>query len=176
MSPTQGQVAELYDPQSGSWTQTGKPYIRRTGHAATVLVSGGSVNNSSTAPEWPAAEEIYDPKTERWQKAAKLATPRAYHSATSLPDGGVGSEGRTHDYDPRRTQSFQACPKSQLKLRDAIKKYENSGWNVFNRSGGTCTAWACGIMQEAGFKPRTPAVLPRWPIFMPVVNTKDARK
>lgn len=54
-----------------------------------MLVSGGSVNNSSTAPEWPAAEEIYDPKTERWQKAAKLATPRAYHSATSLPDGSV---------------------------------------------------------------------------------------
>ena len=56
--------AELYDPGTGTWTNTGSMNTLRSSHSATllpnglVLVAGGGTNNFT--PSVPAAE-LYDP-------------------------------------------------------------------------------------------------------------------
>jgi hypothetical protein len=86
-----GNIAELYDPASGTWSLTNPPIVfRRSGHTATllpnglVLVAGGGINytDSKTA-------ELYDPATETWFPTGNLNFSRSEHTATLLNNGNV---------------------------------------------------------------------------------------
>jgi hypothetical protein len=84
--------AELYDPTSGSWTNTGAPNIPRgAGHTATllsdgrVLVVAGGHNSNVTA-----TAELYNPTSGVWTNTGSLTTgPRHSHTATLLPNKSV---------------------------------------------------------------------------------------
>ena len=85
--------AEVYNPQTGTWTVTGALHHARALHTATslpdgrVLVAGGcGVKHCSPVL---ASAEIYDPATGTWTAAASLHGPRARHRATLLPSGQV---------------------------------------------------------------------------------------
>ena len=88
-------IAELYNPQTGTWSSTG--YIsteHRVGHTATrlndgnVLIVGGSLsgNNSSTSP---IVAEIYDSKTGTVSQTGTMSATRGGHTATLLNNGDV---------------------------------------------------------------------------------------
>ena len=100
--------AELYDPNTGTWTVTASMLeVRSGGHTATllsngkVLVAGG---NSIFDPI--AAAELFDPVTESWSSAGAMVQGRADHTATILLDGRVLMAGAGTDlasaelYDP----------------------------------------------------------------------------
>jgi len=105
--------AELYDPASGSFSQTlGSLATARQWHSASllgngrVLVAGGMVDNSETAT--PTAE-LYDPTTGLFSATGSLATARGFHTATVLKDGtvlltgghgGSGTLATAEVYDP----------------------------------------------------------------------------
>ena len=105
--------AELYDPASGSFSQTlGSLATARQWHTASllgngkVLVAAGMVDNSETAT--PTAE-LYDPTTELFSATGSLATARGFHTATVLKDGtvlltgghgGSGTLATAEVYDP----------------------------------------------------------------------------
>jgi hypothetical protein len=79
--------AELYDPATGAFSQTGSTTTDRVDHKATlltdgrVLIAGGSWRDGSA--------EVYDPKTGTFTRTGSMTTDREFHTATLLSDGRV---------------------------------------------------------------------------------------
>ncbi len=103
--------AELYDPSTGTFTQTGSMAVGRYLHTATQLQNGkvlivGGVLTSASDPV--ATAEIYDPATGIFTMTGAMATARERHTATLLADGrvlivgGTTSTG-TGDFQPTTT-------------------------------------------------------------------------
>src|SRR5205814_1476081 len=87
--------AELYDPESGTWTFTGSLNPARDLHSATLLTNdmvlvaaGADISGNSTV-----SAELYDPATGNWSATGNLNTARELHSATLLTNGMVLAAG-----------------------------------------------------------------------------------
>jgi hypothetical protein len=87
--------AELFDPATGTWTNTGSMSVARTFHAATILpngkplVCGGwNIDHTGNPTNIPSVE-LYDPATGTWTTNGYLNTPRSEHAAISLANGKV---------------------------------------------------------------------------------------
>lgn len=95
--------AEIYDPTTGTWSNTGNLVTARGGHTANllpdgkVLIAGGDGGGSLPRPM--ASAEIYDPATGTWSATGSMEFPREDHTATSLPDGRVVVAGGTVNFD-----------------------------------------------------------------------------
>jgi hypothetical protein len=112
----------------GTFTATGNMITARTGHTATLLLSGkvliaGGASTSlvitlnSVYPQQTAlaSAEIYDPSTGMFAATGSMTTARTSHSATLLPDGRVLIAGGSGDlsaeiYDPS-SDTFTAAGK-----------------------------------------------------------------
>ena len=86
--------AELYDPESATFSPTGLVNVCRTDHTATlllngqILIAGGRFWEDSTELITNSAE-IYDPTNGLFTLTGNMTGPRRMHSAALLPNGRV---------------------------------------------------------------------------------------
>jgi hypothetical protein len=83
-------TAELYDPQTESFTLTGKMNFKRVGPVAILMNDGkvlltGGVNEQGSV----ASAEIYDPETGRFSPTGDMIKAREAHALVQLSDGQI---------------------------------------------------------------------------------------
>jgi WD40 repeat protein len=90
-----GTAAEIYDPSTNAFTQTGSLGVHRASKTATLLRDGrvlfaGGYNCAAAGLDgiWATAE-IYDPTTGAFSSTGSMHAPREFHTATLLADGRV---------------------------------------------------------------------------------------
>jgi hypothetical protein len=89
-------TADLYNPATGTWTQTGSMQGAREQHSATllpdgdVLVAGGLNEGGFCCSQFEyATAELYNPATGTWTPTASMAAKHAGQTAILLPGGWV---------------------------------------------------------------------------------------
>jgi len=112
--------AELYDPATGTWTNTGSLNTARTGHTATllpnglVLVAGGTdlpTDGYGSSGDMLTSAELYDPATGTWTNTGSMQTACYDHTATLLADGNVlVAAGRTTNNVPLANVELYEMP------------------------------------------------------------------
>ena len=82
--------AELFDPASGTFTNTGTLHFGRREHATVLLPNGKAlVTGGFDQPSSIASTELFDPATGLWSDSGDLATSRDTPQTTLLIDGKV---------------------------------------------------------------------------------------
>ncbi len=82
--------AEVWDPETATFQETGSLAAARVGHTATVLPDGCVLVVGGAGPEGEAAgAELWDPHTNLFAPAGTLENARFGHAATLLHDGRV---------------------------------------------------------------------------------------
>lgn len=80
-------VAEIFDPSTDTWANTGETLDKRgDGHTATLLNDGRVL---VTGDNEEGSSEIYDPSTGQWSYTGTMNVERKSASATLLEDGRV---------------------------------------------------------------------------------------
>ncbi|TAH39658.1 MAG: kelch-like protein [Planctomycetota bacterium] len=82
--------AEILDPASGTWSNTGSLAYARAYHTATLLPSGKVLvaGGSGSGPDLHQVE-LWDPATNSWSLGPPLHDARTFHAAVALSDGRV---------------------------------------------------------------------------------------
>lgn len=99
------EAAELYDPETGTWSLTGVLRFARYGHTATLLPSGQVLVVGGTPWVGTATVEVradlYDPDTGVWTAMRDTGSLRVRHRAVLLPSGQVLVVGTAYErYGP----------------------------------------------------------------------------
>lgn len=101
--------AELYDPDSQTFSAIGDMTQVRVNHTATLLANGKVLIVGGDFRNTYMSAELYDPEANRFMATGSMHTPRDGFRATLLPDGrvlitGLGLQGgaSAEIYDPAK--------------------------------------------------------------------------
>ena len=140
-------TAELYNPNSETFSAIGNTNTAHASHTATLLadgkvvVAGGSNLPPNTRNSITVVAELYDPATNTFAHTGAMQAPREFHQAVRLANGEVlvagGDDGvnvlsSTEVYDPTigtfATDARWKCPTITLPLR--YSTMATSWWQV----------------------------------------------
>jgi hypothetical protein len=115
--------AELYDPKTGTWTETGSivGMVDMYDELRATLLGDGRVLVTGIRAQ---DAELYDPATGTWRATGSLTTLRSSYTATLLPDGRVLVAGgrtttmlsSTEIYDPATGAWTAAAPMGEARF------------------------------------------------------------
>ena len=141
--------AELYDPSTGTFTQTESMAAGRFLHTATqlqngrVLIVGGALTSASDPV---ATAEVYDPATGTFTMTGAMVTAREQHTATLLADGRVLIVGGTTS-----TGTGDLHPTATVEVYDpSTGSFSTTGAMVEARTFHTATLLPSGKVLVAG--------------------------
>lgn len=145
--------AELYDPATGKWANTGALTTARSSHTATLLETGkvlvtGGLRGEEMGQDKAsllAEAEIYDPATGKWSSTSPLPSARSGHTATLLDSGRVLVVGGSQDL--RTSGELYA---SAAVYDPATGKWTTASGSGGRRSGHTATLLKSGKVLVVG--------------------------
>ena len=109
--------AEIFDPETGAWTQIESMTEPRWGHSMTPLEDGTVLVAGGDGGQRLDTAEIYDPSTGEWTQIASMGRVRGDHVAFRLEDGRVllvgGAGNSTALYDPSTGEWSQGAVMSR---------------------------------------------------------------
>jgi N-acetylneuraminic acid mutarotase len=151
--------AEVYDPNSNSFSSAGDMTIDRYGHTMTplangkVLIAGGETCSSSTSCTALSSAELYDPVAGSFTGIVPLNAARFNASAAFMPDSGKvlivgGFNGSTYPaaaelYDPVAGTFSTGGSLNTPRANATAAWLENSGDMVLIAGGSTCNSPGC---------------------------------
>ena len=127
---------EVFDPESGKWTESAQMATGRALQTATLLGDGRVlVTGGQSGFEGVASAEVYDPEGDSWSSSVSMTQARFYHSATRLSDGTVLVAGGTRDFD---------------RVHDSAETYDpaNNTWTDAGRMAGPRALHTATLLQD----------------------------
>jgi N-acetylneuraminic acid mutarotase len=82
-------TAEVYNPDTGTWSETASMAAPRFQHTSTLMANGKVLVSGGRGTAYLASAEVYDPASGTWSAASPMASPRLLHTSTLLPNGKV---------------------------------------------------------------------------------------
>jgi hypothetical protein len=138
--------AQLYDPQTATWSNAASMHVGRAGQAAVrlgsgkVLVAGGVKADGTT---YTASAEVYDPSDGTWTEVGNMATARFQPTMTLLEGGGVLVAGGVGNDN--------ASPLASAEIYDpSAGSFSPAGTMSVARASATATLLPSGKVLVAG--------------------------
>jgi len=175
--------AELYDPQTNSWSPASTMRTPRAKHTATllddgrVLIVGGVGDLTSESARVLASAELYDPVSNSWSAVPSLAQARAWHSAVLLADHRVLVLGGA-DWNRSNGIATGTAPTNHVEVYDpATNRWSAASSMHFTRILPTSTLLPDGrvlVVGDSGPNERTAEIFDprtgRWTVSNPGVK------
>jgi hypothetical protein len=143
-----GGSAQLYDPDTGTWSRVVSPgdNIGGHGYTATLLLDGRVLIVGGENSYGPIRAQLYDPDTGAWISTGDLNETRFRHTATLLPDGKVLVSGGTARVERRSNSDSGFVSLRSSELYDPDKgTWSFAGSLKTRRSSHTATLLPDGI-------------------------------
>jgi hypothetical protein len=150
--------AELYDPTTGKFTNTGSMTSPRADHSAAllsdgrVLITGGQTGRGNSGFTILDTAELFDPMTGTFSPTGSMTVARMNHTTTSLPDGRVlvaGGGGPAGTGNPGGAGGVPGLASAEL-YDPASGKFTATGRMVSARYWPTATLLRNGHVLIAG--------------------------